>query len=58
MPLGDKSATNDKFIAAGVEQWKMGNRVRLIVEMFGFIVSIIALRVWSTGNTSPDERAG
>ena len=27
--------------------WKFGNRIRLIVEMFGFVCSIIALRVWS-----------
>ena len=45
-------------IVAGVEQWKMGNRVRLIVELFGFIFSIIALRVWSAENASPNERAG
>jgi hypothetical protein len=34
-------------IIAGVEQWKLGNKVRLIVELFGFVFSIIALRVWS-----------
>ncbi len=27
--------------------WKFGNRIRLIVEMCGFVCSIIALRVWS-----------
>ena len=44
-------------IAAGVEQWQLGNRIRLIVELFGFIFSIIALRVWSAENASPYERA-
>ncbi|MEJ7623643.1 MAG: hypothetical protein WKF34_06590 [Pyrinomonadaceae bacterium] len=43
-------------IAAGVEQWKLGNRVRLIVELFGFIFSIIALRFWSAETASPDQR--
>ena len=45
-------------IIAGVERWKLGNRIRLIVELFGFIFSIIALRVWSAENASPHERAG
>ena len=45
-------------IAAGVERWLFGNRIRLIVELFGFIFSIIALRVWSAENISLDERAG
>jgi hypothetical protein len=39
-------------IIAGVEQWKLGNRVRLIVELFGFVFSIIALRVWSSETAS------
>lgn len=34
-------------IAAGVERWKLGNRIRLAVELFGFACSVIALRVWS-----------
>jgi len=34
-------------IVADVERWKMGNRIRLIVECAGFVFSIIALRVWS-----------
>jgi hypothetical protein len=29
------------------DAWKFGNRIRLVVEMFGFVCSIIALRVWS-----------
>ena len=45
-------------IVAGVEQWKLGNRIRLIVELLGFIFSIIALRVWSAENASPNERTG
>jgi hypothetical protein len=44
-------------IIAGVEQWKLGNRVRLIVELFGFVFSIIALRVWSA-ETASNEQAG
>ena len=39
-------------IVAGVEQWKTGNRIRLIVELAGFIFSIIALRVWSAKNAA------
>jgi hypothetical protein len=34
-------------IIARADAWKFGNRIRLIVEMFGFVCSIIALRVWS-----------
>jgi len=44
-------------IVAGVERWIFGNRIRLIVELFGFIFSIIALRVWSAENASLEERA-
>ena len=52
---GDLSAAE---IVAGVERWKWGNRVRLIVELFGFICSVIALRVWSGETASLNERAG
>lgn len=41
---GDLSAPE---IVAGVERWKLGNRIRLIVELIGFSCSVIALRVWS-----------
>jgi hypothetical protein len=51
---GDLSAPE---IVAGVERWKLGNRIRLIVELFGFACSVIALRVWSAEAASPDERA-
>lgn len=44
-------------IVAGVERWKLGNRIRLIVELFGFACSVIALRVWSVEAASPDEGA-
>lgn len=37
-------------IVAGVEQWKIGNRIRLTVELIGFVFSIIALQVWSSEN--------
>ena len=52
---GDLSATE---IVAGVERWKLGNRIRLVVELFGFACSVIALRVWSAEAVSPNERAG
>ena len=44
-------------IVAGVERWKLGNRIRLIVELFGFTCSVIALRVWSGEAAPPDEGA-
>ncbi len=34
-------------IIARADAWKFGNRIRLIVEMFGFVCSVMALRVWS-----------
>jgi len=34
-------------IAAGVETWKLGNRIRLAFELFGFACSVTALRVWA-----------
>ncbi len=52
---GDLSAAE---IVAGVEQWKLGNRIRLMVELFGFVFSIIALRVWATENASHNQPAG
>ena len=45
-------------IVAGVEQWKIGNRIRLIIELCGFVFSIIALRIWSSENASQDKQAG
>lgn len=51
---GDLSAAE---IVAGVERWKLGNRIRLIIELFGFACSVIALRVWSAEAASPDGRA-
>ncbi len=52
---GDLSASE---IIAGVNQWKLGNRIRLIVELTGFVFSIIALHVWSVENAPINERAG
>ena len=49
---GDMSANE---IVAGVEQWKLGNRIRLIVELFGFAFSVIALRVWSAETVPPAD---
>jgi len=34
-------------IAANVEMWKFGNRIRLVVESIWFICSLIALQTWS-----------
>lgn len=34
-------------IIARAEGWKFGNRIRLFVEFIGFVLSILALRVWS-----------
>lgn len=34
-------------IIARAEAWKFGNRIRLFVEFIGFVLSILALRVWS-----------
>jgi hypothetical protein len=45
-------------IVAGVEWWKLGNRIRLLVELFGFACSVIALRLWSAEAASLNERAG
>ena len=39
-------------IVAGVEKWRIDNRIRLVVELFGFVFSIIALRLWSAENAS------
>ena len=45
-------------IVAGVERWKLGTRICLLVELFGFACSVIALRVWSGEAASFNERAG
>lgn len=39
-------------IAAGVEHWKFGNRIRLVVELFGFACAVVGLRVWSAETAS------
>ncbi len=39
-------------IIAGVEQWKTGNRIRLVVELFAFFFSVMSLRVWSAETAS------
>lgn len=51
---GDVSASE---VVAGVERWKLGNRVRLLVELFGFACAAIALRVWSAETGSRDAGA-
>ncbi len=45
-------------IIARADAWKFGNRIRLIVEMFGFVCSIIALRVWSAESEVTVETDG
>ena len=45
-------------IVAGIERWKLGDRIRLLVELFGFACSVIALRLWSGEAASLNERAG
>ena len=45
-------------IIADVNQWKLGNRIRLIIELIGFVFSIIALHVWSIEKASINERTG
>ena len=42
-------------IVARVEEWKFGNRIRLFVELCGFIFSIVALRVWSAEASETGE---
>ena len=42
-------------IIARVEEWKFGNRVRLFVELCGFVFSIVALRVWSAEASETGE---
>lgn len=34
-------------IISRAEAWRFGNRIRLVVEMIGFICTAMALRVWS-----------
>jgi len=43
-------------IIAGIEQWKTGNRIRLIVELFAFFFSIMALRIWSAETASSNNQ--
>ncbi|CAN5824285.1 hypothetical protein BH24ACI1_BH24ACI1_01600 [soil metagenome] len=42
-------------IIARADAWKFGNRIRLIVEMFGFLCSVVALRVWSAEASETGE---
>jgi hypothetical protein len=46
--IGDDAGkvANAELIARA-EAWRFGNRVRLVIEMLGFVCSVIALRVWS-----------
>ena len=38
-------------IVAGVERWKLGNRIRLAVEILGFVFSLIAISKWPRDST-------
>lgn len=44
-------------IVAGVERWRLGNQVRLGVELIGFLCAVFALRVWSGEVTGTEGRA-
>ncbi|MBA3767662.1 MAG: hypothetical protein H0W99_11875 [Acidobacteria bacterium] len=44
-------------IIARADAWKFGNRIRLIVEIFGFVCSVMALRVWSAEAAETGEIA-
>jgi hypothetical protein len=44
---GDAGSAPAAEIIARAEAWKFGNRIRLFVEFIGFVLSILALRVWS-----------
>lgn len=41
----DKLSADEVITRANA--WQFGNRIRLIVEMAGFVCSVVALRVWS-----------
>jgi hypothetical protein len=45
-----KGNISDKQIALDVQRWIVGNRLRIIVEFFGFLFSIVALRTWTKDN--------
>jgi len=51
--VGDLSADE---IVARVEQWKFGNRIRLFIELCGFVFVIIALRVWSAESEKMEDK--
>ena len=40
----------DNQIALDVQKWIFGNRMRIVVDFFGFLFSIIALRTWTKDN--------
>jgi hypothetical protein len=44
-------------IITRADAWKFGNRIRLIVEMLGFMSSIIALRIWSAESNEVQSRS-
>ncbi len=52
---GDVSASQ---IAADVQRWMLGNRVRLILEFFGFLFSVISLHVWTKDALKGGSGAG
>jgi hypothetical protein len=49
----------DKLSAAEVitraDAWQFGNRIRLVVEMVGFVCSVIALGVWSAERAETEK---
>lgn len=44
---GDAGGAPTAEIIHRAEAWKFGNRIRLVVELLGFALSIMALRAWS-----------
>jgi len=45
--IAGKESLPMQEIKARVSEWKTGNVIRLIVEFFGFLFSVIALKTWS-----------
>lgn len=42
-------------IVVRAETWRIGNRIRLVVEFFGFVCSVLALQIWSAESAKAGE---
>ncbi|MDQ4120172.1 MAG: hypothetical protein M3209_01735 [Acidobacteriota bacterium] len=51
----DAATASTAEIIARADAWKFGNRIRLFVEFVGFVLSILALRVWSVESIREGE---